>query len=451
MTATFRLLPQFLLSIFISSTALSSATKTYANEVLNEAIDRDYSYLESIYIDIHKNPELHDQERETSARLAAEMEKAGFTVQTRIGGYGVVGILKNGEGPVLAIRTVMDALPIKENTNLPYASGVTAIAADGTEVPVSHSCGHDAMMASSIGAIRFLSTMREKWEGTLILIAQPADENLVGARGMIEDGLLSKIPRPDYIVGYHLLPTFPSQKVAWVKGHVTTGAETATIIVRGIPGHGSFPEDAKDPVPLAAQIVLALQTLITREVSPLEVASLNIGSIHGGFEVNAIPEKVELKLTTRFYSERVRDQLITGIERIAINQARAYGIPDELLPIVTFLPSGLNSSYNDPDLTQLAVKGFQDALGEENVLETKKILGTDETNAFSYAYEPAVPLLFFFYGSSNPKALEASKNGGDPLPSLHSAEFAPELKPTLNTGTKALIGLTLSVLEKKTR
>lgn len=448
MTPTMRPLYRFFLSVLAFNISLISANESNANVEIEKALTRDYSYLESIYFDIHQKPELHDQEKETSARMALEMEKAGFKVQNNIGGYGVVGILENGQGPVLALRTVMDALPIKENTGLPYSSSVTTITADGTEVPVSHSCGHDAMMVSSLGAIRILSAMREQWKGTLILIAQPADENLLGARQMIKDGLFERIPKPDYIVGYHLLPTFTSKTVAWVPGYVTTGAETATIIVRGVPGHGSFPEDAKDPVPLSAQIVLALQTLITRGISPLEVASLNVGSIHGGFEVNAIPAEVVLKLTTRFYSEEVRDQLISGIKRIAINQARAYGIPEDRLPVVTFLPSGMKSSYNDPELTKLAIKGFQETLGSENVLESTRILGTDETNAFSYAHDPAIPLLFFFYGSSDAEALSASKDGKKLLPSLHSAEFAPDLRPTLETGTKALVGLTLSVLSK---
>lgn len=438
--------PVALLSIVALGTLLSTPIGVLADPALDDALDRDYAYLESLYVDIHQHPELHDQERVTSARMAAEMEGAGLEVTTGIGGHGVVGVMKNGEGPVLALRTVMDALPIKENTGLPYASAATATGADGSEVPVSHVCGHDAMMVSSIAAIRHLASLRERWAGTLILIAQPADENLLGARGMIRGGLVERMPKPDYVVGYHLLPTFPSNKVAWVPGYVTTGAETATIVVRGVPGHGSFPEDAKDPVPLAAQIVLALQTLLTREISPLEVVSLNIGSIHGGYEVNAIPAEVELKVTTRFYAEAVRQKLISGIKRIAENQARAYGMPDDRLPVVTFLPSGLGASYNDPGLTGLAVSGFKETLGEENVLETVRILGSDETNAFANAYEAPVPMFFFFYGSSDPEKLAAANAGGPALPSLHAAEFAPDLRPTIETGAKSLTGLVLSVL-----
>jgi hippurate hydrolase len=425
---------------------LLTASAVRADSELDRDLAADYAHLESLYVDLHRSAELHDQEEKTAARMAAEMREAGFTVHTGIGGHGVVGILENGEGPALAIRTVMDALPIEEKTGLPYASTETAIGADGAEVPVSHVCGHDAMMVSSIGAIRRVAAMRERWRGTLILIAQPADESLIGARTMLRDGLKNHIPRPDYVVGYHLLPIYPSNQVAWVSGHVTTGAETATIVVRGVPGHGSFPEDAKDPVPLAAQIVLALQTLITREISPLETASLNIGSIHGGYEVNAIPAEVELKVTTRFYSEEVREKLVAGIRRIAENQARAYGMPEDRLPIVTFLPTGLGASYNDERLTAMAVRGFNEVLGEENVIETKRILGTDETNAFANAYEPPVPMLFYFYGSSDPSRLAAAEAGGRALPGLHTSEFAPDLRPTLETGAKSLVGVVLGVL-----
>ena len=424
-----------------------SSSTSLAEPDLNTAIAQDYDYLESLYIQLHQNPELHDQEVKTAARMAAEMERAGFEVEKGIGGHGVVGILRNGEGPTLALRTVMDALPIQEKTGLPYASTAETIGPDGTEVPVAHVCGHDAMMVSSIGAIRLLADQREKWSGTLVLIAQPADENLLGARVMIRDGLLNRMPKPDYVVGDHLLPAFPSDTVAWVPGYVTTGGETATILVRGIPGHGSFPDDAKDPVPLAAQIVLALQTLITREISPLEVASLNIGSIHGGYEVNAIPAEVELKVTTRFYSEKVREKLVSGIRRIAENQARAYGVPEDRLPIVNFLPSSLGASYNDPKLTQLAVAGFEATLGPDHVIETTRILGTDETNAFANAYPESVPMLFFFYGSSDPASLAAAEAGGPPMASLHSAEFAPDLRPTIETGIKSLSGVVLSVLK----
>ncbi len=425
---------------------LGAAACVHGDDDLDQAFEEGYLQLESLYIDLHQIPELHDQEAQTGARMASELRAAGFEVFAGIGGHGVVGILRNGEGPKLLLRTVMDALPIAENTGLPYASTATAIGADGTEVPVSHACGHDSMMVASIGAARYLGARLDAWRGTLIIIAQPADENILGARTMIADGLLEVIPKPDYIVGNHLLPIFPSNQVAWVPGFITAGAETAEITVRGIPGHGSFPQDARDPVPLAAQIILGFQTLLTREISPLETASLNVGSIHGGYEVNAIPSEVKLKVTMRFYSEVVREKLVAGIRRIAENQARAYGMPDDKLPVVTFLPSGLGATYNDPALTTLAVAGFKAALGEANVIETTKILGADETNAFSKAYPDPVPMLFYFYGSTDPAALAASKAGGSAVASLHTPEFAPDLRPSIETGTKSLVGVVLSVL-----
>lgn len=430
-----------LLSVWETPSAVAAGDDT-----LQAAVAQDYAYLQDLYIDLHRSPELHGQEAKTAARMADEMRAAGFEVQTGIGGHGVLGVLRNGDGPTLLLRTIMDALPIAENTGLPFASSATATAADGSDVPVSHVCGHDSMMAASIGAIRYLNAHRELWRGTLLLVAQPADESIDGARTMLADGLREVMPKPDYVVGYHLLPDFASNQVAWVPGYALAGAETAEIVVRGIPGHGSFPADAKDPVPLAAQIVLALQTLITREVPPLETASLNIGSIHGGHEVNAIPAEVKLGLTMRFYSEDVRKTLVEGIPRIAENQARSYGVPEDRLPIVSFDDNGLGATFNDADLTRRIVPGFEWALGPEQVIETTRLLGTDETVAFSTAYGEPVPMVFFFYGSSAPAALAAAQAGGPALPSLHAPEFAPDTEATLRTGTKALAGAVVGIL-----
>jgi len=414
--------------------------------LVNQTIEADFPHLIDLYRYLHQNPELHDQESKTGARMASEMRTAGFTVQEPIGGHGRVGILENGKGPVLLLRTVMDALPIREETGLPYASTTTALSANGKEVPVSHVCGHDAMMVSSIGAIRYLAANKNGWRGTVILVAQPADESLLGARTMIRDGLVNVIAEPDYIVGYHLLPTFSSKQIAWVSGYVTTGAETAEVTVRGIPGHGSFPADAKDPIPLAAHIILAYQTMLTREISPLDTASLNIGYIHAGQEVNAIPAEVKLGVTIRFYSNSVRDKLLFGIRRIAENQARAYGIPEDRLPVIKLLPAGIGSAYNDQALTAKVVAGFKQVTDAENIVETTKLLGADETSAFANAWDKPLPMTFYFYGSTAPKALEAAEKGGPAVPSLHTSGFAPDLRPTLTTGTKSLIGAVLGVL-----
>jgi len=435
--------PPVILMLVLGMPATGGAS---GDETLSRAVASDAGHLSDLYVYLHRNPELHDQEAKTSARMAAELRAAGFEVHEGIGGHGVVGTLHNGEGPTLLLRTVMDALPIEEDTGLSYASAVAAVAADGSEVPVSHVCGHDAMMVSAIGAARHLAKDRAGWRGTLILVAQPADESLVGARTMIRDGLREVIPKPDYVVGYHLLPTFTSSQVAWVSGYVTAGAETAEVTVRGVPGHGSFPADARDPVPLAAQIILAWQTMLTREIPPLETASLNVGYIHGGKEVNAIPAEVRMGATMRFYSEGVRDKLLAGLPRVAENQARAYGMPEDRLPVVNFLPTGVDSAYNDEKLTAMAVAGFERAVGRENVVETQRLLGTDETSAFANAWNTPVPMLFFFYGSTAPEAMAAAKKGGPQPPSLHTPAFAPDRDATLATGTKALIGAVLGVL-----
>ncbi|MCB1748136.1 MAG: amidohydrolase [Gammaproteobacteria bacterium] len=433
--------PLLLAILFGPPTVADAADDGLAGDVAGDA-----TYLEALYVDLHRHPELHDQETRTGARMAEELRTAGFTVNANIGGNGVLGRLDNGAGPVLLVRTIMDALPVAEQTGLAYASRVTATAADGSTVPVAHACGHDAMMTAAIGAARWLAAHRDAWRGTLLVVAQPADESITGARTMLADGLRERMPRPDYVLGYHLLPDYASDEVAWVEGYALAGAETADIVVRGIPGHGSFPADARDPVPLAAQIVTALQTLVTRRVPPLEVASLNVGYIHGGQEVNAIPAEVRLGVTVRFYDESVRTTLVEGIRRIAEYQARAYGMPDDRLPLVDFLPSGIGATFNDPDLTRKARAGFERALGPDHVVAGKRLLGTDETVAFAEAYDPPVPMLFFFYGSSAPAALAAAANGGPALPSLHAPEFKPDLAPTLDTGTRALVGAVTGIL-----
>lgn len=413
---------------------------------LDAAVAAGYAQVHALYVDLHQHPELHDQERWTGARMAAEMRSAGLEVKDGIGGHGVVGVLANGEGPTMLLRTIMDALPVAEKTGLPFASAATATAADGTTVPVAHVCGHDAMMAAAIGAARYLAAHRERWRGTLILLAQPADESILGARKMLADGLIDAIPKPDFIVAYHLLPEYSSRQVAWVEGHALAGSETAEIVVRGIPGHASFPADAKDPVPLAAHIVLALQTFIAREIPPLDDVTLNVGSIHGGQEVSAIPAEVKLGLSMSFYGETVREMLRTRIPQIAEHHARAYGLPEERMPLVTFLDNGIGSTFNDPQLTARAVSGFRWALGDENVVEGAQLIGTDETVAFSRAWPEPVPMMFFFYGSSPAEALAAARAGGKPLPSLHAPEFAPDVQATLTTGTKALVGAVVGIL-----
>ena len=434
--------------LLLTLLALNVMPALAADAALEAALAKDHAYVRDLYIALHQHPELHDQEQWTGQRMAEELRGAGFEVKSGIGGHGVVAELHNGAGPTLMLRTIMDALPIAEKTGLPFSSRATATADDGTAVPVAHVCGHDAIMAVAIGAARYLGAHRDEWRGTLLVLAQPADESILGARKMLADGLKEKMRKPDYIIAYHVLPDYSSEQVAWVKGYVLAGSETADIIVRGVPGHASFPSDAKDPVPLAAQIVLALQSLIAREVPPLEAATLNVGAIHGGQEVSAIPAEVKLGLSMSFYSEQVRTLLRTRIPEIATNLARAYGMPDSRLPVETFSENGTGSTFNDAALTAKAVAGFEQAAGADQVVEGVQLIGTDETVAFSKAWQPAVPMMFFFFGASEPAALAKSRGEGKPLPSLHAPEFAPDFERALTTGSKALIGAVRGVLSK---
>lgn len=428
--------------------ALALVNVLFAQGNIQKLVETDYPYLEKLYLYLHQNPELSFYETNTAKRMADELRGLGFVVTENIGGNGVVGVLKNGEGPTVMVRTDMDALPIIEETNLPYASKVTAKDEVGKEVGVMHACGHDTHMTSWVGAARNLSKLKSQWRGTIVFIGQPAEERNGGAKNMLEAGLYKKFPKPDYVVALHAAPNVPAGKIGVKAEYSFAFTDFMDITVYGRGGHGAYPHTTLDPVVLASKIVLALQTVVSREISPLEPAVVTIGSIHGGTKGNVIPNEVKLELTMRCYDDKVRDQIIAKIKRICIGEAMAAGIPEDMLPKMELKNEYCPSVYNDPDLTNRLKGVFQKTIGANNVMDVPPTMAGEDFSYFGRTDEK-IPTCIFWLGAVDPDLLAKAERGEAPMPSLHNSKFAPVPEPTLKTGTIAMTAAVLDLLAKK--
>tara|TARA_B000000460_G_scaffold244593_1_gene214946 strand:+ start:609 stop:1898 length:1290 start_codon:yes stop_codon:yes gene_type:complete len=393
--------------------------------------------LFDLYKELHANPELSYQETETSARLAVMLKEIGYEVTEGFGGNGVVAILKNGKGKTIMLRADMDGLPVKERTGVSYASKKKVINLEGQEVFTMHACGHDIHMTVLIGAARALIESRNKWQGTLILILQPAEEVSGGARAMLREGLYSKYPRPDYNLALHVSADLEAGKVGYLSGYAMANVDSVDILVKGIGGHGAYPHKTKDPIMLATQLVMALQTIVSREISPLEPAVVTVGSIHGGTKHNVIPNEVKLQLTIRSYSDSVRNKTLAGIKRIAENLARSAGLPNTLYPVITIKDEYTPAVFNDPKLTRKLKQSFEKALGKDSVIQVSQVMAGEDFGMYG-RIKPIIPTSLFWLGSVNKTKYNLSNKRGNPLPSLHSDVFMPDPIPTINTGIKAL-------------
>ena len=402
-------------------------------------------YLLALYKHLHANPELSFKENNTSERIAQELSEIGFSVTEGIGGFGIVAVMQNGEGPTLMLRTDMDALPVEEQTGLPYSSSTTATMADGNTVPVMHACGHDIHMTVLVGTARSLAANRDTWQGTLMLIAQPAEERGAGARLMLADGLFERFPRPDYNLALHVSAELPAGVIGYTRGYAMANVDSVDITVRGIGGHGAFPHQTKDPVVIAAQLILQLQTIVSREISPLEPAVITVGSIHGGSKHNIIGDSVELQLTVRSYSDETREYLLRRIEEISNGVARTAGLPDHLLPEVKVRDEYTPSVFNHPELTDRAVTVLTIELGESNVRAVPPVMIGEDFARYGRS-EPLIPSLLFWLGAVDPNLYSTTMSQSDKLPSLHSPIFAPLLQPTIVTGVRALTTLAQNLL-----
>lgn len=419
--------------------------------------DRHLPQLVALYKELHAAPELSAMEARTSARLAQELRAAGFDVTERVGkyfvkswqGYGVVAVLKNGAGPTLLIRADMDALPVAERTGLPYASTVRVKNEAGVEVPVMHACGHDIHMASLVGVARVMAATRKQWRGTLVLIGQPAEETFAGALAMLNDGLYTRFPKPDVVLALHDSGDLPAGAVGVTPGAAQATSTQVDILVRGVGGHGSRPEGARDPVVLAANIVMQLQTIVSREVSPFDQAVVTVGTIHGGLKRNIIPEEVKLELNLRAFREEVRLQMIESVARIARAAALGAGMPEDRLPIVTVLDTEFAPVMtNDPALTDRIAGVFRRVLGPDNVHTLPPVMGSEDFGQLGLNGQ--IPVLMFRLGAVSAARIDAAKRDGTALPSPHSPLFAPDPEPTLRTGVVAMSSAALDLLQPRT-
>jgi amidohydrolase len=397
------------------------------------------------YKELHRTPELSFQEQRTAARLADSLEAAGFAVTRDVGGHGVVAVLENGSGPTLMLRADMDGLPVEEQTGLPYASEARATELDGRDVAVMHACGHDVHMTVVLATARALAERREAWQGTLMVIMQPAEERGAGARMMLEDGLFERFPQPDFNLSLHTIATLPAGKVGVVSGWMMANVDMVDILVHGVGGHGAYPHAAKDPVVLAAAIIMDLQTLVSREIHPVAPGVVTVGAIHAGTKHNIIPDRAELQLTVRSYSDDVRDTLLNGIERIAVKQAEALGFPADKLPEVTVREEYTPALWNDPALVARGTAVMRAELGEAAVVEVPKEMGGEDFARYGRT-AAKIPSFMIRLGTVPAATWDAAERGEQALPSLHSPFFAPDPAPTLETGRRALTAMALDLL-----
>jgi len=411
--------------------------------------------LLTIYKGLHQHPELSHQEKQTSALLADDLRKAGFTVTENVGkyddgtqAYGVVAVMKNGTGPTVLVRTDLDALPVEEKTGLPYASTVRSKNEVGDDVGVMHACGHDIHITTMIGVARALSQMKSQWHGTLILIGQPSEERVDGARAMLKDDLYSRFGKPDYALALHDDSTFEAGKVAVVSGPVLAGSASVDVIMRGLGGHGARPEATKDPVVMSAQFINAIQTIVSRQIAPQDPAVVTVGSIHGGTKRNIIPDQVTMLLTIRTFSDQLKSTIIADLTRTAQGVALAAGVPENRAPIVTNHESeSVPVTYNDPTLTAKLKPVFVRVLGAENVLERKPEMGSEDFGLLGLENHQ-IPVFMLRVGAVAPEKMAESQRTGQPLPSLHSSLFAPLPEPTIRTG---VIAMTAAVVDLMSR
>lgn len=426
---------------------LSCIFQVSAQAEIKQQITKDYSYLEQLYKHLHRNPEISFLEKQTAKKIADELRQLNFQITENFGGFGVVGVYKNGEGPTIMIRTDLDALPIQEKTGLEYASTKTMPDRDGKSTYTMHACGHDVHMTVFVGTARRLISNKDKWSGTLVMIGQPAEERSGGAKAMLAEGLFTKFPRPDYNLAIHVSANLPAGSIGAVGGFAMANVDSVDLIVKGQGGHGAYPQNTKDPVALAAQIVMALQTIVSRETSPLEPAVVTVGSIHGGSQHNIIPNEVKMQLTLRSYSEEVRKNTINSIRRISANLARAAGLPEDLLPEVKVLDESTPAAYNNPKLTTEAMTLFKNLFSEQNVFELTPEMVGEDFGRYGQV-EPKIPSLMFRLGTIKKSDYQKAQQGKLRLPTLHSADFAPDPEPTITTGVEAMTQLALKLFKQ---
>jgi amidohydrolase len=436
----------------MSAAVMASGAMTAGAQEVPAGVNQQLTGLVATYKGIHAAPELSHHEAKTSALLAEEMRKAGYTVTERVGrypdgsqAYGVVGILKNGAGPTLLVRADIDALPVTEKTGLPYASTVRSKNPAGQDVGVMHACGHDIHVTTMVGLARNMAALKAQWHGTLMLVGQPSEETIDGAKAMLADHLYERFGRPDVAIALHD-SNLAAGKVSVVPGPALASSTSIDVVMRGVGSHGAAPEMGKDPIVMASEFVVELQTVVSRSVPPQQPAVVTVGDIHGGTKRNIIPDEVKMELTARCYSEAVRQTIIEGVKRTARGVAIAGGVPEDRMPVVTVLEDeSTPAMINDKELAARLQKLFVAKLGADNVVETPPIMASEDFGIFSL--EEKIPAVIFWLGAYDPAKVAESKQTGVSLPSLHSPFFAPLPEPALRTGVTAMTDAALELLQ----
>ncbi|MBN8812768.1 MULTISPECIES: amidohydrolase [Sphingomonas] len=435
-----------MLRYLLLATAMSFSTPSAADPV-HDATRAALPQLMEFYRDFHANPELSLHEVKTAAKLAEEARKAGFKVTEKVGGTGVVAVLENGAGPVVLIRADMDGLPVTEATGLPFASKVRTTNDEGIETGVMHACGHDTHMASWIGTLRNLAAMKAKWHGTVVMIAQPAEERGMGARAMIDDGLFTRFPKPQFALAFHDSASQPAGQIGVTPGYALANVDSVDVLVKGVGGHGAYPQTTRDPIVLAARIVTSLQTLVSREVDPQEAAVVTVGMIKGGSTHNIIGSDVTMLLTVRSFKPEVRKLLLDGIARIAKGEAIAAGVPEDRMPEVKVRDNFTPATFNTQPLSDRMKSLWTARFGKDRVAETRAVMGGEDFSRYWLA-DQSIQSLIFWVGGVPADKWAASDNGRKPLPSLHSAYWAPDAEAVIGTATEAMTAAALDILKK---
>jgi amidohydrolase len=413
--------------------------------VVSRRVDAEYPALFGIYTNLHAHPELSFMEVNTAALVARELRSLGFNVTEKVGKTGVVGVLSNGPGPTVLVRADMDGLPIKETTGVPYASTAVVKDQSGKDQPAMHGCAHDTHITGLIGTARLMTALKDRWSGTLVFIAQPAEEIVEGARAMLADGLYTRFPKPDFAIGLHTWAPLPAGMIGYGEGPFMASVNSVDILVRGVGGHGSAPHTTKDPVVLAAEIVLALQTIVSREVKPGTTAVVTVGTIHGGLKRNIISDEVKLELTLRAFDDEVMAKLIASIRRICAGLGQAAGLAEDRLPVVSLTPESVGVTSNDPTLTRRLAGAFTSWFGADRLKVTPPVTGAEDFSEFGRTAEH-IPTCFWWVGAADPAKVAESERTGVPLPSNHSAKFAPVPEPTLKACVSSMTAALLELL-----
>jgi len=439
----------FLPLIFLPALAL-------AQERPKSIADAELPSLLAIYKDVHAHPELSMHEERSAAIVAKELKAAGCEVTERVGKYekpgatcfGVVGVMKNGAGPTVLVRTDLDALPVHEETGLPYASTFTTKNDEGKEVPVMHACGHDAHISMFIGVARVLAKLKDQWHGTIVFVAQPAEETGNGARALLQAGLYEKFGKPDFALGFHDKADMQTGHIGVTEGYTYANVDSVDVIVRGVGGHGAYPHKTKDPIVLAAEMINAWQTIASRENNPLDPIVVTVGSIHGGTKHNIIPDEVKMQLTVRTYKPETRERVLAAIDQIAKGCAMAAGIPPDRAPIVSVAKDQFTpATYNNPELTKRLLAVWKKTLGNENAEIVDATMGGEDFSEYSLP-DHSIPAVDFHVGAVDPAKIAQFKKEGKELPSLHSSKFAPVPEPTIRTGIIAMTSAVLELMKK---